>query len=268
MQFWSPRQSRRSPRNHPYHKSLQSPTVISPSQVIPSCSTANTSRRNILGDEQKEDYTTWVYWTSPEAERHFGLARPPHEQDKEDITAIVFRRIGKFRAAWEDARAWRKVVEDLDSQDLYTETDVFHLRHRCQYLARALEIAIRDMNKINMCWKKCCKEAMDELNNCDKWKYIKDPQSIIYWHCQFRTNNECFKNKHLASISEDKSRVSKLFDLFPEAKDLLQGFIRANLHGLSTEKVYCELHDNTIPLIAHVRKTELLKLGDLEPNEE
>ncbi|CAJ1943688.1 unnamed protein product [Cylindrotheca closterium] len=267
--FRSPIPTRKSPRNHSSSPSLLFSTLVSPPQGSIASSSGTNSNCNDISEDAAAptNYATWVYWTSSEAAREFGLIKPSRGEDNEEITDVVLGRIEKVKAAWQEPRGWRKVIEDVDSQDLYTVTDVFKLRLTCQYLIKALEIAIRDMNEVNMTWQKCCKAAIEEISKCDNWKYIKDSRTITLWHRQFRMNNECFKNKHLASTNEDKARVSHLFDFFPLAKDSLKAFIRANLHHLTTKQVCIELQDRILPQCAALRKDELVQGGVLHANE-
>jgi len=138
------------------------------------------------------DFATWVYWTSPEAKKYFGLVKPENMQEQNECTtSVVQRRIKRCKACYQLPGGWRKLVEDLDSQDLYTEYDVHMLQWNCRYLVKALELALANMNDWQN-WEKCCKAAIVEIKEFEEFEYITCPEVIMRFHRKLRLNNECF----------------------------------------------------------------------------
>mmetsp|Transcript_36759 Transcript_36759/g.89212 ORF Transcript_36759/g.89212 Transcript_36759/m.89212 type:complete len:323 (+) Transcript_36759:462-1430(+) len=94
------------------------------------------------------------YWNSSNAEKDFGLIKPRNENDNEDVRALVEKRIKKMKSAYQTPGGWRNVLEDRDSGDCYSTTDIFQLRWKCRYLSKALDIALISL------MKKLCSSTM------------------------------------------------------------------------------------------------------------
>ena len=55
---------------------------------------------------------------------------------------------------------------------------------KTSFLSRTLTFALELMLELN--WRECCQKAIDQINECDKFEYFKDTQTVMDWHRKWR----------------------------------------------------------------------------------
>ena len=63
-----------------------------------------------------------------------------------------------FRDAWLLQDAWKKLLDDNNSDNLYSDKDIFNLRRKSKYLFRSLDSIVRMYHKhtITECVSEAC----------------------------------------------------------------------------------------------------------------
>ena len=108
------------------NRKIVSSNIGSPPTVVTSFNEEQDCQ-NCMDDEEEDcnedvDYSSWVYWTSSEAEKDFGLERSDvyEDIDHEDIRSVVKKRIEKLKTEYQEVGGWRNVISDRDTQNLYS----------------------------------------------------------------------------------------------------------------------------------------------------
>lgn len=78
---------------------------------IETCSDARPDR----GEEEKEHFFNITFWNAGEAVKLFGIYEPENDDDNDDVSAVVKKRIEKLNKMWQTSGGWREGVDDLDS---------------------------------------------------------------------------------------------------------------------------------------------------------
>ena len=90
-----------------------------------------------------------------------------------------------------------------------------HLRMQFMYLRKAYELAIQFMNQKT--WKQCCEICIEYLED-NGTRYCSSTWTLMKWNKQFRIYDS-FDAPFLK-----EGREPKLFQFFPEAKNLIIKF--------------------------------------------
>ena len=178
------------------------------------------------------------YWNSDEAKKLF------NPSPNESVTDCLIRRDHLLYSACTNDDALLRILDDFYLQGsqfegLTSDAKQF-LRQKCMYLKKAYEIAVEKMNSIT--WGKCCSLAILELADMGI-EVFKNFQTIQTWNRDFR-KLEIFMVPFLKH-----HRESKLFTLFPEAKELLLRYCleQSSAGTLNSEAVAAEVRSNIIP---------------------
>ena len=105
-------------------------------------------------------------------------------------------------------------------------------------------------------WNECCKKALSEINECDKFIYFKEPKTVRNWHHKWRIQGESFTNPAL--IREDgRPSLPPFLDRNPDAKDAIVRHAKAHLHELNVEFLHSYIQKEVLPKTAKKRTEEL-----------
>jgi hypothetical protein len=166
------------------------------SSTLPTNSATPTSTASTPPSFLPEDLN---YWNSGLAIKTFGLVNP-QEDDEDDVTEIIKKRICRLEEAYQSSNGWRLVIDDLDAQDLYSEHDQFCLRWHCRYVAKALTIALEQESETQQpSWEQCCMVAVQTINDFEGFAFITSARTVMDWHLKFRKTGECFANRRVVT---------------------------------------------------------------------
>ena len=159
----------------------------------------------------EEEIKNYTYWNSGKASSTFGYFDPKDNGQKlKPIEEIVTERMMRMREGYKAFNGWKHNIEDGDELNVCTHFDIFLLQLKCKYISISLKIALEELHKSDMTWEKCCRLAIQRINelevNDDDEKgnnnviYYRHTNSIICfwtiqrWHLDFPRNDESFKN--------------------------------------------------------------------------
>ena len=195
------------------------------------------------------------YWESPEAFKLFGLRNEDRNyvSEEDSVLADVHERKEELTCDFGTAIGWKNVLEDLDTDDICSQHDVFVVQNKCRYVAVALSHAMKDMP--NRTWKQCCKDAINTLSNVGV-DYIKNPETVRLWHQEFRNGSNKYNNpaKHRR---DGRPPLPRLLYYNQDLKEALQSFCKSNLNELSAEMLLSYLHSTALPALLDHRRKEL-----------
>jgi hypothetical protein len=177
-----------------------------------------------------------TYWQSPEAASLFN----PLETDG-DAKDTIQRRVKILQSVHENENGWRNVVDGRDPKDFCSKTDIFIVRQRSSILCCAYQLALDHMNgwTNGWTWQKCCEEACKQMNRVG-FKQATHYKTVATWNITFRrADNFPHPNPR---VQCGKVPLPRLFEEFPEAKDIFVAFAVKNLTTLTLES----LHEFTI----------------------
>ena len=83
----------------------------------------------------------------------------------------------KFRDGWLKLKAWKYLVSDNDADNLYKESDVFAICHKCKYLFHCIDMVIN--NYAQHTFSHCIKLAIKKIDDFKSSNKINDVECSI-----------------------------------------------------------------------------------------
>ena len=184
------------------------------------------------------------YWDSKQARNLFCILNPSAE-DESDLYAIIEQRAECLHTAFVKPCGWRAIVSGKKEllKEL-TDNDIHKVQTKARILSSALTFALDFMPELS--WNECCKKALSEINECDKFIYFKEPKTVRNWHHKWRIQGESFTNPAL--IREDgRPSLPPFLDRNPDAKDAIVRHAKAHLHELNVEFLHSYIQKEVLP---------------------
>jgi hypothetical protein len=92
-------------------------------------------------------------------------------------------------------------------------------------------------------------------------------RTIMDWHLTFKVNGECFVNRYFHEKNGYARVLPPLLQTYPEAKEMMVGYMKTNLNHLSTEMLSSYMHETLLPLLAKKREKEMKATFELGQDE-
>jgi hypothetical protein len=197
------------------------------------------------------------YWESPEAHALFcEIKKGVGVGDESDLMPprhCVEERIERLKQPSAGVHGWKLVVDDFDTNELCSASDVFNIQMKSKYMSLSLRFALEEMNAWK--WRDCCNEEVKQLNRLEGHQYITSGKTIMNWHHSFRNHHESFRNPRFDS--HGKVKLPPLLERNPEFKMSFVRYAMANLNDLSAELLLAYLHDMALPALLEEFREEL-----------
>ena len=209
------------------------------------------------------------YFQSPEARKYHGYLRPTSDEERtKPVIEIVTNRIQRFYHAVHSVHGWREVLEDDDSENKYSQSDIHTLKHHCFFLYETLTIFVsKKITKEPINLKQSCMLAVEKvkrereavvkiIEDHDDYTHANYPstKSLLKWLRDFRQNRESFPNiPRRCSASE---KYPPFLDSNPDMRAKIVEFSRLNIKHLSGELLFQYIHNELLPALLETRREE------------
>jgi hypothetical protein len=82
------------------------------------------------------------------------------------VIYTIKHRCQRLKEGYQSPGGWRSVIDNEDSDNLYSESDQFCLQWHCRYLAMALLLlALVHLSPGKFTWENCCELAIGTVNH-------------------------------------------------------------------------------------------------------
>jgi hypothetical protein len=177
---------------------LDTTTTTAESDAAPS-PPANVAANEILNQD---------FFHVPEANILFGMMQDTTTEEEDvSVRMILEQHIKKLTEAFSTPDRWKCVLDNQDSCQTCTPFQIYSIQMKCQYIAIALQVALRKMGQGagGVTWLECCAKAMHTVNDFNNTTYIKFHRTIQQWHLMYPRSYECFPNPN--THKKDGNRV-------------------------------------------------------------
>ena len=180
------------------------------------------------------------------------------ENQKEKIQLHLQYQLLKFCDAWLKFHGWKDVLEDKDSDDLYSERDVFRLREKCKFLYFGVQSLLEsyEQNTILQCFD----SALDIVYEFKTLDFIDDdnvdsphPKTLSKWYSTYNRHSH-FPSCH--KLNGHKIILPTLLTQNPDVKEAVMLYCNENLGTLSSELLHEYLFSTCLPSLLKRRQIE------------
>ena len=157
---------------------------------------------------------------------------------------------------WLSFDSWHKVLEDNDTDNLYSDRDVFDLCNICKYLFRSLrETMIHCHNKS---FSQCIEIAIKSISDIENSELLEDDAPTITVKTVLRWYSIYNKNGYFPNKKKINGRVllPTLLDSNPDVKEAITVFCNDNLATLSRESLHQYIINKCLPSLLETRCKE------------
>ena len=165
----------------------------------------------------------------------------------ENVVEVLERRVQRLENVNSNYLGYKEIVKRHDIDNMCSNSDIFLLRQKSAYLCIAYKYALDHMNKWS--WiKDCCQQAANYLGiiGCH---VATNNWTIARWNNEFK-QHQTFEHPNWY-IRHNKTPTPILFELFPEAKHIIQKFCNENLADLTVMRTHEYVCDVVIDKLQH-----------------
>ena len=204
-------------------------------------------------------------WYSPEAQKYFlpktfcresKNCNDEVSDQKQKIIEHLRKQMVLFRDAWLIQDAWRKLIDDEDNDNVYTNKDIFNVRRKAKYLFRSLDEIVRnyETSTVTQSVSEAIKKIDEIESSCeiDDYENNVSCKTIMKW---YRTFNNRGNFPNVIKIKSN-SRLPPLIDANPDLKEAVVNFCNENLSTLSAELLHNYITETCIPALLKTRRNE------------
>jgi hypothetical protein len=173
----------------------------------------------------------------------------------------VERRIKLLKSCHDSEDSRRNVVKGRDADNFCSKVEILEIRQRATILCLAYQLALANMNRWT--WQDCCQEACNTLNSLGIYNKATFYKTVAEWNMVFR-RIECFPHPN-PYVQCGKRPLSRLLEIFPDAKDLIVGYGVKHLATLTIEGVHDIIVNTVIPRLAAEWRATRWKMTAMDP---
>ena len=233
----------------------------------------NNSTSNISSTEQSDMLINSCFkpkkyvtkWDLPEALKYFlpslfNKIKKEKEtmvsNQKDMILSHLRAQMTLFRDGWLRVDAWKKLIADEDTDELYSQKAIHKLRYRYKYLFHTLDILIQKYHNTSI--TACAELAISRIEEFETSSQVDDinntitPKTVMKW---FKTYNVLgkFPNAHRPN---GKVILPPSLENNPDIKDAVLRFCNENLSILTGELLHDYIREKCLPALLQTQKTE------------